>query len=58
MKKQRKAKDIKEISSEINLTTAIVSMSSISKKTLDFSTLKNKGLLKNGEKLLFSNLND
>jgi len=56
--KQRKAKDIKEISSEINLTTTIVSMHSIAKKTLDFSTLKNKGLLKNGEKLLFSNPND
>ena len=55
MKKERKAKNLKEVSSELNLVSTIAGTASLAKKVLDFSTLKNKSLLKNGEKILFNN---
>lgn len=50
MKKEKS--DLKEIPTQLNLTSSVVTLSSNTKKTMDFSSFKNKELLKSIEKIL------
>lgn len=47
-----KQKELKEVSAKLNLASAMVALSANTKKIMDFSSYKNKELLKSTEKLL------
>lgn len=44
--------NINSVATQLNLTSSVVSLSSNTKKTMDFSSYNNKELLKSTEKIL------
>ena len=48
----KKKSNLDSVATELNLTSSVITLSSNTKKTMDFSSYKNKELLESTEKIL------